>query len=92
MDKKKIFLASLCAILIVIVQVNNIIACENEDEKENTSSENQYPSSSITITSLLNAGTLLDKLIERYPILDTIIQMILEMIQNFLSRINILSL
>ena len=87
MDREKIFIASLCAMLLLLIQANSIIACENEEDE--AVDENNGEECSNSINTFFGTGTLLDKLIERYPILDTIIQMILEMIHNFLLRINL---
>ena len=86
MDIKKILVYAIVYILCITVLAASIIqACEEQEENEICDSMRE---DDISDTKDLSQSTgLFDTLLERYPLLNQIIEMILDLLYNWLSNL-----
>lgn len=96
MDQKKVLIACISAFVIIAISCNTTIACENDEENKEPNDNNCNKKLNLgndySFIGLISSGNLFDRLCERYPLLDTIIQLILELIYNWFSNYNLQSL
>ena len=83
MFRKKIVKISVCCICTLLLPITSLIACEEEQPEEESNDCDQPDTNESSESS-----SFLDVLFERYPLLDKIIQLLLEFIYTWLANIN----
>ena len=91
MNIKKIITYAMLVIVITGIMFSPLIqACEeteskNEEDKKNTEIKESVKKSSLFTDGLSVSSSFVDKIFERFPILDQIIQMLLDLMLNWLT-------
>lgn len=86
MLRKKIVKISVCCICTLLLSTTTILACEPEEENPEPEESNECEQPDTNESS--ESSSFLDVLFERYPLLDKIIQLLLEFVYTWLANIN----
>ena len=86
MFRKKIVKISVCCICTLLLPISTVIACEPEEEQPEPEESNDCDQPETNESS--ESSSFLDVLFERYPLLDKIIQLLLEFVYTWLANIN----
>ena len=84
MFRKKMMKISVCCICTLLLPITSVIACEEEQPEQEESNDCDQPDTNESSES----SSFLDVLFERYPLLDKIIQLLLEFVYTWLANIN----
>lgn len=86
MFRKKIVKISVCIICTLLLPISSVIACEPEEEQPKPEESNECEQPETNESS--GTTSFLDVIFERYPLLDKIIQLLLEFVYTWLANIN----
>ena len=84
MFRKKIVKISVCCICTLLLPITSAIACEEEQPEPEESNDYDQPENNESSET----SSFLDVLFERYPLLDKIIQLLLDFLYTWLANIN----